>query len=215
MALKNSAPFFCCILKINSQLVEDAQDLDIVMPLYNLLYYSKNYRKTIESFWNYYRDEPISGYNNDNNERTRIFYPIKDSESFNYKTKLVGELPDDEDDLENIKIAVPLKHLSKFILNLDMLLINCEIELILKWSESCVLTSKATRGAKPARPARADPAAQPALEAVDAINAPPDLKFNITDCKLYVPVVTLQAEYENKSYEQLKTGSPITATWSK
>ena len=147
------------------------------MPLYNLLYYSKNYRKTTESFWNYYRDEPISGYNNGNNERTRIFYPVKDSENFNYKTKLVGELPDDEDDLENIKIAVPLKHLSKFILNLDILLINCEIELILKWSQSCVLTSKATREAKPARPARADPAAQPALDAVDAINAPSDLKI--------------------------------------
>ena len=43
IALKNSAPFFNCILKINSQLIEDAQDLDIVMPMYNLLYYSKNY----------------------------------------------------------------------------------------------------------------------------------------------------------------------------
>ena len=50
LPLKNSAPFFNCILKINSQLIEDAQDLDIVMPTYNLLYYSKNYRKTIGSF---------------------------------------------------------------------------------------------------------------------------------------------------------------------
>ena len=62
VALKNSAPFFNCILKINNQLIEDAQDLDIVMPMYNLLYYSKNFRKTTGSFWNYYPDMPNSEY---------------------------------------------------------------------------------------------------------------------------------------------------------
>ena len=66
VALKNSAPFFNCILKINNQLIEDAQDLDIVMPMFNLLYCSKNFRKTTGSFWNYYSDIPSSGYNNDN-----------------------------------------------------------------------------------------------------------------------------------------------------
>ena len=58
VSLKNSAPFFNCILKINNQLIEDAQDLDILMLMYNLLYYSKNFRKTTESFWNYYPDMP-------------------------------------------------------------------------------------------------------------------------------------------------------------
>ena len=111
--------------------------------------------------------------------------------------------------LEGIKIVVPLKHLSKSILSLDTLLINCEIELILKWSQNCVLTEKATREAIPAGD---DPATQPA---VNAINAPSDLKFNIIDCKLYVPVVTLQAEYENKLYEELKTGITMTITWNK
>ena len=51
VSLKNSAPFFNCILKINSQLIEDAQDLDIAMTMYDLLYYSKNFRKTTGSFW--------------------------------------------------------------------------------------------------------------------------------------------------------------------
>ena len=139
--------------------------------------------KTTGSFWNYYRDEPNSGYNNDNNERTRIFYPIKDSKIFDYKTKLVGELPNGENDLKNIKIVAPLKHLSKFIVSLDTLLINSEIELILKWSQNCVLISKATRERKDAE------AGPPALDEVPAINAPSDLKFNITECKLYVPVV--------------------------
>ena len=50
IAVKNAAPFFNCTLKINNQLIEDAQDLDIVTPMYNLLYYSKNFRKTTGSF---------------------------------------------------------------------------------------------------------------------------------------------------------------------
>ena len=110
IALKNSAPFFNCILKINSQLIEDAQDLDIVMPMYNLLYYSQKFRKTTGSFWNYYPDMPGSEYPG-NNVRTRIFYPFSSnySKSFDYKTKLVGKLPDGEDELEDMKIVVPLK----------------------------------------------------------------------------------------------------------
>ena len=75
--------------------------------MYNLLYYSKNFRKTTGSFWNYYPDKPNSGYVGDN-KRTRMFYPIRNSESFNYKTKLIGTLPDGNNpELENIKIVVP------------------------------------------------------------------------------------------------------------
>ena len=57
LTLKNNAPFVSCITKISNELIEDAEDLDIVMPMYNLLEYSKNYRKTIGSLYNYYRDE--------------------------------------------------------------------------------------------------------------------------------------------------------------
>ena len=55
--LKNNALFISCILKINGVLVENAEDLNVVMPMYNLLEYSKNYSKTSASLWNYYRDE--------------------------------------------------------------------------------------------------------------------------------------------------------------
>ena len=55
--LKNNAPFISCISKINGVLVENAEDLDTVMPMYILLEYSKNYSKTSTSLWNYYRDE--------------------------------------------------------------------------------------------------------------------------------------------------------------
>ena len=63
VALKNVAPFFNFILKINSHLIEDAQDLDVVIPMYNLLYYSKNFRKSTGSFWNHCSDMPSSGNN--------------------------------------------------------------------------------------------------------------------------------------------------------
>ena len=49
LILKNNAPFASCITRINGELIEDADDLDLVMPMYNLLEYSKNYRKTIGS----------------------------------------------------------------------------------------------------------------------------------------------------------------------
>ena len=154
VSFKTSAPFFNCTLRINSQLTEDAQDLDIVIPMYNLLYYSKNFRKTTGSFWNYYPDMPKSGRDDNANLRQRIIYPIKDSESFNYKTKLIGNVPgvadpadgdDAKRELEDIKIFVPLKNISNFMFNLDFLLINSEIEIILKWNEDCVLTEKASR----------------------------------------------------------------------
>ena len=57
LTLKNNAPFISCISKINNELAENAEDLDIVMPMYNLLEYSKNYEKTSGSLFNYYRDE--------------------------------------------------------------------------------------------------------------------------------------------------------------
>ena len=82
VSLKSSAPFFNCTLKINSQLIEDAQDLDIVIPRYNLLCYSKNFRKTTGSFWNYYPDMLKSGRDNNANLIQRIIYPIKNSQIF-------------------------------------------------------------------------------------------------------------------------------------
>ena len=93
--------------------------------------------------------------------------------------------------------------------NLDFLLINSEIELILKWTEDCVLNEKATREELPVG---GDPATEPA---VNVINRPKDLKFSVTVCKLYVPVVTLQTEYQNQVYKELKTGISIDFTWNK
>ena len=56
-AFKNNAPFINCISKINGIQIDNTEDLDVVMPVYNLLEYSKNYKKTTGSLWNYYKDE--------------------------------------------------------------------------------------------------------------------------------------------------------------
>ena len=83
-----------------------------------------------------------------------------------------------------------------------MPLINCEVSLALTWSENCVITSKATRDASD-------------HPLVLGINNPTNATFKITDCKLYVPVVTLSVENDNKLLEQLKTGFEKTFTWNK
>ena len=59
LALKNNAPFVSCILKIHNKLIQNAEDLDNVMPIYNLLEYGKNYSKTSGTLWTYYKNEPI------------------------------------------------------------------------------------------------------------------------------------------------------------
>ena len=144
--------------------------------MYNLIEYSKNYRKTTGSLWNYYRDEPNSGLGGDNNN---INYSIKDSKFFDYKTSITGKLEGNNVEKDDVKIFVSLKYSSSFWRTLDMPLINCEVSLTLTWSESRVLTSKATRD----NDLDADPA-------VDQINNATNATFKITDCKLYVPAVT-------------------------
>ena len=94
--------------------------------MYNLLECSKNYRKTTGSLQNYYRDQPSD--------------PLStNSESFKYKTSIVGKTAQDDDSLTNAEVVIPLKYLSNFWRNLDIPLINCEVEIILTWSKNCVL----------------------------------------------------------------------------
>ena len=86
MILKNNAPFVSCITRINNELIEDVDDLDIVMPMYNLLGYSKICRKTIGSLCNYYRDE----LNDDANLNNFANNNVVSSSSFQYKNKIIG-----------------------------------------------------------------------------------------------------------------------------
>ena len=172
------------------------------MLMQNLIQYSKNYSKTTGSLWNYYRDEPNSGVGGHNNN---VNYSIKDSKSCDYKTNITGKL-EGINKTKDVEIVVPLKYLSNFWRTLNMPLINCEINLILTWSENCVLTNKATRDAVPAQ------GGNPAVAAVDN---PTNATFKITDTKLYVPVVTLSKENDIKLLEQLKSGFKRTIKWNK
>ena len=196
LAFKNNPLFNNCITKISNILIDDAKDLDIAVPLYNLIEYSKNYRRTTGSLRNYYRDEPNSG------AKGNINYSIKDSKSFNYKTIITRKLEGGNLEKYDVKIVVPLKYLSNFWRTLDMPLINCEISLTLTWSENCVLTSKATRDNDPN-----------ANAPVAAISNRTNATFKMKDTKLYVPVVTLSAENDNKLLE--KTGFKKTIKWNK
>ena len=202
LTLKNNAPFISCISKINGELVENAEDLDIVIPMYNLLEYSKNYEKTSGSLFNYYRDEPSEITVGAGNNAINI--SIRNSKSFDYKAKIVGTLANNVLEKE-VAIAIPLKYLGNFWRSLDIPLINCEITLILSWYKECVLVARALRNAP-------DPQPNPPI---DAIESPTSAKFELTDCKLYVPVVTLSAENNNKLLEQLKSGFRITIKWKK
>ena len=146
------------------------------MPMYNLLEYSKNYKKTTGSLWNYYRDQPSD--------------PLStNSESFKYKTSIVGKTPQDNDSLTNVEVVIPLKYLSNFWRNLDIPLINCEVELILTWSKNCVLADMSVN-------AVLNPPVVP----------PSGATFQLTDTKLYVPVITLSKENGIKPLEKLKFG---------
>ena len=141
------------------------------MPMYNLIEFSNNYSKTCGSLWQYYKDEP-----NDN---------LADSESFKSKVKIKGNTPVNGN-TKDIEIIVPLKYLSNFWETLEMPLINCEVNLILKWSSTCVITNSTGVGI-----------------------------FTITDTKLYVLVVTLSTQDNAKLLQQLKSGFERTVNWNK
>ena len=160
---KNCAPFINCKSEINNTETDNAKDIDIlIMPMYNLIEYSDNYSKTSGSLWQYYRDEP-----NDN---------LTESESFKSKIKLTRSTPSDSN-TKDVEIIVRLKYLSNFGRALEIPLFNCEVNLILTWSSTCVITNSTSVG-----------------------------RFIIIDAKLYVPVVTLSTQDNAKLLQQLKSG---------
>ena len=122
VAFKNNALFINCISKINDVKIDNAEDLDVLMPMYNLLEYYKNYRKTTGSLWKYYRDEPID--------------PLS-SESFKYKKSITGntyninvsEAGYDPNKVgkNETEVVIPLKHSSNFWRSLNIPLINCKV----------------------------------------------------------------------------------------
>ena len=112
------------------------------------------------------------------------YHAADNSASFKFKQRMTSVTVDNG--IKNFEIMVPLKHLSNFWRTLEMLLINCETNLILTWSDKCVLSNdtKATT-------------------------------FAITDTKLYVPVITLSTQDSTKLSQQLKPGFKRSINWNK
>ena len=130
VAFKNCAPFEKCRTEINETFVDETDFINITMPMYNLIEYSDNYSDTSGSLWQFKRDEITNNadVSNDN------------SPSFKYKANLIGNT-ENNGTKNGVKIAVPLKYLSNFWRSTEMPLINCKVELSLKWIEKCVLTA--------------------------------------------------------------------------
>ena len=141
--------------------------------MYNLTEYSDNYSDISGSLWQFKREE-IEENNN---------LIVDNSLSFKYKSNIIGNLSQ-AGTRNNVKIVVPLKYLSNFWRSLEMPLINCKVELSLKWYERCLLTVANTA------------------------------TFKITDAKLYVPIVTLSAEDNVKLSKLLGEGFKRPIYWN-
>ena len=176
------------------------------MPMYNLLEYSKNYRKTIGSLYNYYRDELTNDNNNNFANRN-----VVNSNTFKYKYKIIGNTYNvdvdadgydaNENGTETIELVIPLKYLGNFWKALNMPLISCEVSLELKWNKNCIITSLEQR--------KLD------APAVGRDGAPTGASLAINDCKLYIPVVTLSKDDEIKLLTNLKSGFTREIIWNK
>ena len=111
--------------------IDNAQDIDIVIPMYNLIDYNNNYSKSSGSLWQYYRDEPSNN--------------LADSKWCKCKVKITGSTPA-TGNTKDVKIIVPLKYISNCWRTLEMPLINSEISLFLTWSSTCVITNSTGEG---------------------------------------------------------------------
>ena len=175
VAFKNCSPFRKCRTEINETFIDETEHINIAMPMYNLIEYSDNYSDTSGSLWQFKRDE-MEGNVDLSVDANNI---PNNSSSYKYKSSFIT-------DRNGVKIAVPLKHLSNFWRSLEILLINCKVELSLSWNENCILTSLAGNST-----------------------------FTITDAKLYVPVVTLSIEDNAKLTKLLSDGFKRSVYWNK
>ena len=177
VCFENCAPFRTCISHINDEYLEETQFVDAIMPMCNLIEYSDNYEDSTGSLYHFKKDQITTG----NNANVDII--ANNSTPFTYRANLIG------DNANNVKLVVPLKYLSNFFRSLEMPLINCKINLELKWTQNCVLSSLAA--------------------------AQNNVTFTITDTKLYVPIVTLSSKDTSHLSNLLSEGFKRSVFWNK
>ena len=177
------------------------------MPMYNLLEYRKNYIKTIGSFYNYYRDELSNDPDNANHDNIKVV----NSNAFKYKNKIIGNTYNilntaanyvaAKEGTQEKELAIPLKYLGNFWRALNMPLISWYlISLELKWGKNYVITSLEERLIE---------------TTANRDDGPTGATLNITDCKLYIPVLTLSKDDEIKLLTNLKSGFKREVIWNK
>ena len=140
---------------------------------YGFLYFWILWIFILWNLWQYYKDVPAA-----NNGDIADFNGANATDSFSFKAKITGQTNDGRE-TDNVEIMVLLKYLSNFWRTIEMPLINCEVNLILNWSASCLI--------------------------VNTNVANQNATFRITEAKLYVPVVTLWTQDNAKLLTQLKS----------
>ena len=188
VAFKNCAPFTRYVPHTNDEHVETTENLDVIMPMYNLLEYSDNYTDSSGSLWRFKRDEQnITAAGIPNGITT------DNSSSFKYKSSFLELIATDVAAVGNVAanrifhnaiIAVSLKYLPNFFRSLEMPLINCKIHLELSWDKNCVMSSIAGV-----------------------------ITFKI-NTKLHVPIVTLSTKDNVNLTKQLNEGFKRSVYWN-
>ena len=193
VAFKNYAPFTKCVTHVNDENVETAENLDIIMPMYNLIEYSNNYADSPGSLYQFKRDEsPINDAENPSN------VALYNSTSIKYKASLLGKAAHtngNDRSLKDTKIVVPLNYLYNSFWSLEMPLINCKIHLELNWYNNCIMYGANT------------------YDGGDNANDR-EATFKITSTKLYVPIVTLSTKDNVNLIKQLNEVFKRSVYWN-
>ena len=155
--------------------------------------------------YNYYRNELSDDADDNNFDNMKVV----NSNTFKYKNKIIDNAYNvnagaqgynvNKDGTQKVELAIPLKYLANFWSALDIPLISCEVSLELKWDKNCVITSLEQRH----------------IGEGNRDNAPTGATLNITDCKLYIPAVTLSKDDEIKLLTNLKSGFKREIIWNK
>ena len=171
------------------------------MSMYNLLEYSKNYRKSIGLLYNYYRDELSDDADDNNFDNIKVINSNKNKITGNTYNVNAGAQGYDvnKNGTQDVELVIPLKYLGNFWRALNIPLISCEVSLELKWDENCVITSLEQRD----------------IGGGNRDNAPTGAKVAINDCTLCVPAVTLSKDDEIKLLTNLKSGFKREIIWNK
>ena len=190
VASKNCPPFIKSVIHLNDEHVEDSDNLDLIMNMYNLIEYSDNYEDSTASLYQFKRQR--QSYNDNGNT---IDLNGNNATSFKYKSGLLGR-PNNLDDAgnavlnkqvvwKNAQIIVPLKYISSFFRSLELPLTNTKLYIQLNYTKNSVISTVAG-----------------------------ELTLKITKTVLYVPEVTLNTEDNNKLNQLLDTEFERTVYWN-